>query len=59
MEYNKEEMPARNIPDDLKKYQVPYKEFPPIHPPTVDEATDVIPDEVPRKDGPGGDSGMN
>ena len=52
-------MPARNIPDDLKKYQVPYKEFPPIHPPTVDEATDVIPDEVPRKDGPGGDSGMN
>ena len=54
-----EEMPARNVPDDLDQYQVPYKEFPPIHPPTVDKTTDVIPDEVPRRDGPGGDLGMN
>lgn len=54
-----EEMPARNIPDDLKKYQVPFKELPPTHPPTVDQMTDIIPDEVPRRDGPGGDSEMN
>ena len=54
-----EEMPARNIPDDLKKYQVPFKEFPQTHPPTVDQMTDVIPDEVPRRDGPGGDFWMN
>lgn len=50
-----EEMPARNIPDNLKEYQVPFQELPPMHPPTVDEFTDVIPDEVPRRDGPGGD----
>ena len=54
-----EEMPARNVPDDLKEYQVPFKEFPPIHPPTVDQTKDVIPDEIPRRDGPGGDSQIN
>ena len=54
-----EEMPVQNVPSELREYQVPYKEFPPVHPPTVDEATDVIPDEVPRKDGPGGEPGMN
>ena len=67
MEYNKEknyppkafpeEMPMQNVPNELREYQVPYKEFPPTYPPTVDETTDVIPDEVPRRDGPGGEGG--
>ena len=48
--------PGKNIPNNLDEYQVPFKEFPPIHPPTVDEITDVIPDEVPRRDCPGGNS---
>ena len=52
-----EEMPLQNVPDELRKYQVPFKEFPPSYPPTIDGVTDVIPDEVPRRDGPGGDGG--
>lgn len=50
-----EEMPLKNIPGELREYQVPFKEFPPTYPPTIDGVTDVIPDEVPRRDGPGGD----
>jgi len=54
-----EEMPVQNVPSELREYQVPYKEFPPVHPPTVDEATDVIPDDTERRDGPGGEPGIN
>ena len=50
-----EEMPVQNVPNEVREYQVPYKEFTPIYPPTIDGVTDVIPDEVPRRDGPGGD----
>ena len=50
-----EEMPMYNYPDKEALPKVPFKEFDPISPPTIDSATDTIPDEVPRRDGPGGD----
>jgi hypothetical protein len=50
-----EEMPMYNYPDKETLPKVPYKEFAPLHPPTVDSVTDTIPDEVPRRDGPGGE----
>ena len=53
-----EEMPMYNYPDKEALPKVPYKEFEPLSPPTVDTldtVTDTIPDEVPRRDGPGGE----
>lgn len=50
-----EEMPVQVYPDELRKFQVPFKEFPPLSPPTVDSVTDTAPDEIPRRDGPGGE----
>lgn len=49
-----EEMPVQNYPDEAKP-KVPFKEFPPLSPPTIDGVTDTCPDEVPRRDGPGGE----
>ena len=57
--YSRDKMPTQNFPGDLAKYQVPFQEFPPTYPPTIDEVTSVFPDEVPRRDGPGGENGDN
>ena len=44
-----EEMPIYNDPCSDVLPKVPFKEFPPLSPPTIDGVTDTIPEEIPRK----------
>lgn len=60
--YDDGDIPQVDLPQDLHIETIPNKNIPtevPPHPASIEMPNNIIPDEVPRKDGPGGESGKN